>query len=169
MKRILATAGAAAVLALMSGAALAHPHYHHGEAAGFMPGFLHPLTGLDHVLAMVAVGIWAALIGGRALIAWPVAFVMTMAVAALAGMAYGGISVVEIGIALSVVALGLAVALRVRAPLVLGGAVIGLFAIFHGYAHGGRIAGCNGCARLYCGFRARHGAAPRGLVSRSAS
>ncbi len=152
MKRILATAGAAAALALTSGAALAHPHHHHGEAAGFLPGFLHPLTGLDHMLAMVAVGLWAALIGGRALIAWPVAFVMTMIVAALAGMAYGGISAMEIGIALSVVALGLAVALRVRAPLVLGGAVIGLFAIFHGYAHGAELPTATGALGYIAGF-----------------
>jgi len=154
MKRILATAGAAAVvLALTSGAALAHPHHHHhGEAAGFLPGFLHPLTGLDHVLAMVAVGIWAALVGGRALVAWPAAFVVTMAVAALAGMAYGGIPVMEIGIALSVVALGLAVALRVSAPLVLGGAVIGLFAIFHGYAHGAELPAATGALGYIAGF-----------------
>ena len=153
MKRFFATAsGATAFLALTTGAALAHPHHHHGEAAGFLPGFLHPLTGLDHILAMVAVGIWAALIGGRALIAWPVAFVMTMAVAALAGMAYGGISVMEIGIALSVVALGLAVALRVRAPLVLGGAVIGLFAIFHGYAHGAELPAATGALGYIAGF-----------------
>lgn len=153
MKRIFATAsGASAALALTTGAALAHPHHHHGEAAGFLPGFLHPLTGLDHVLAMVAVGIWAALIGGRALIAWPAAFVVTMAVAALAGMAYGGISVMETGIALSVVALGLAVALRVRAPLVLGGAVIGLFAIFHGHAHGAELPAATGALGYIAGF-----------------
>lgn len=153
MKRIFATAsGASAALALTTGAALAHPHHHHGEAAGFLPGFLHPLTGLDHVLAMVAVGIWAALIGGRALIAWPAAFVVTMAVAALAGMAYGGIPVMETGIALSVVALGLAVALRVRAPLVLGGAVIGLFAIFHGHAHGAELPAATGALGYIAGF-----------------
>lgn len=153
MKRIFATAsGASAALALTTGAALAHPHHHHGEAAGFLPGFLHPLTGLDHVLAMVAVGIWAALIGGRALIAWPAAFVVTMALAALAGMAYGGISVMETGIALSVVALGFAVALRVRAPLVLGGAVIGLFAIFHGHAHGAELPAATGALGYIAGF-----------------
>ena len=152
MKRILATAGAAAVLALMSGAALAHPHHHHGEAAGFLPGFLHPLTGLDHILAMGAVGIWAALVGGRALIAWPMAFVVMMTLAALAGMAFGAAPVMEIGIALSVVALGLAVALRVSAPLALGGAVVGLFAIFHGYAHGAELPAETGALGFVAGF-----------------
>lgn len=153
IKRIFHTAsGVTAVLALTTGAAFAHPQHHHGEAAGFMSGFLHPLTGLDHVLAMIAVGIWAALIGGRALIAWPVAFVVTMIVAAVAGMAYGGVSVMEIGIALSVVAFGLAVALRVSVPLVLGGAVIGLFAVFHGYAHGAELPAATGALGYIAGF-----------------
>lgn len=152
MKRILATAGAAAVLALTSGAALAHPHHHHGEAAGFLPGFLHPLTGLDHILAMGAVGIWAALVGGRALIAWPMAFVVMMTLAALAGMAFGAAPVMEIGIALSVIALGLAVALRVSAPLALGSAVIGLFAIFHGYDHGAELPAETGALGFVAGF-----------------
>jgi urease accessory protein len=153
MKRFVAlAAGTLAALALTAGFALAHPHHEHVEAAGFLPGFLHPLTGVDHILAMGAVGIWAALVGGRALIAWPVAFIVAMTVAALAGMAFGEAPVMEIGIALSVVALGLAVALRVSAPLALGGAVVGLFAIFHGYAHGAELPAETGALGFVAGF-----------------
>ncbi len=153
MKRIFTTAaGALAAFALTSATALAHPHHEHVAAAGFMPGFLHPLTGLDHVLAMVAVGIWAALVGGRALIAWPAAFLVAMTIAALGGMAFGALPVMEIGIALSVVALGIAVALRVSASLALGAAVVGLFAIFHGYAHGTELPAETGALGYVAGF-----------------
>jgi urease accessory protein len=153
MKRIFATAaGTLVVLAFTSATALAHPHHHHGEAAGFMPGFLHPLTGLDHILAMVAVGIWAALVGGRALIAWPAAFIVAMSAAALVGMAFGEMPVMEIGIALSVVVLGIAVALRASASLALGAAVVGLFAIFHGYAHGAELPAETGALGYVAGF-----------------
>jgi urease accessory protein len=153
MKRFVAlAAGTLAALALTAGFALAHPHHEHVEAAGFLPGFLHPLTGLDHILAMGAVGIWAALVGGRALIAWPVAFIVAMTVAALVGMALGEAPVMEIGIALSVVALGLAVALKASATLALGAAIVGLFAVFHGYAHGAELPAETGALGFVAGF-----------------
>lgn len=115
---------------------LAHAHTGIGDAHGFMHGFEHPIGGLDHVLAMVAVGLLAAVLGGRALWAVPAAFVLTMAVGGLVGMSGFELPFVEIGIALSVVALGLAVAFRVHLPTLAAMALVGFFAIFHGFAHG---------------------------------
>jgi len=107
-----------------------------GFAASFVSGVLHPLHGADHLVAMLAVGIWGALAGGRAIRIWPIAFVAAM----LAGLATAtaGIAVplVEPAILSSVVVLGLLVALAVEAPLWLGAAIIGLFAFFHGHVHG---------------------------------
>jgi len=107
------------------------PHVH-----GFAAGFAHPLGGADHLLAMVAVGLWAGLVGGRAAWAWPLAFVAMMTVAAAAGAAGIALPLTEIGIALSVVVLGAAVALGLRAPVGVGAALCAAFAIFHGHAHG---------------------------------
>lgn len=115
---------------------LAHAHTGVGDAHGLMHGFEHPIGGLDHVLAMVAVGLFAAVLGGRALWAVPAAFVLTMAVGGLVGMSGFELPFVEIGIALSVVVLGLAVAFRVHLPTLAAMALVGFFAIFHGYAHG---------------------------------
>ncbi|MCG6122011.1 MAG: HupE/UreJ family protein [Microvirga sp.] len=126
---------AAAILAPLP--ALAHPGHHH--EGGFAYGLLHPLTGLDHILAMVAVGIWAAMLGGRAVFALPAAFVATMVLAAGASMAGFVPPLLETGIALSVVALGAAVALGLRPALMMGAALCGVFAIFHGAAHGAEL------------------------------
>jgi urease accessory protein len=127
-------AAAAAFLVLMSGAALAHPG--HGDVSGFTHGFLHPLGGLDHVLAMVAVGLFAAHLGGGALCLVPATFVAVMALGGTLGMAGIAVPFVETGIALSVVTLGLAVALRVSVPLITAMALAGFFAVFHGHVHG---------------------------------
>ena len=131
---------AARLLAIAALAAFATPAFAHTGVAphthGLLSGMAHPLGGLDHVLAMVAVGLWAGLVGGRAVWAWPAAFVSAMAVAAIVGMAGLDLPFAEIAIAASVVALGLAVGLGVRAPLVLGAAACGLFAVAHGWAHG---------------------------------
>lgn len=117
--------------------ALAFAHTGMGDAHGFAHGFAHPIGGLDHVLAMVAVGIFAATLGGRALWAVPATFVALMAVGGGLGMAGVDVPFVEIGIALSVVVLGGAVALGWKnAPLGLAMALVGIFAIFHGHAHG---------------------------------
>jgi urease accessory protein len=123
-----------AVIAVTSSPALAHIGI--GDAAGFVAGFHHPLSGLDHMTVMVAVGLWAALKGGRALWAWPVAFVTVMLLGGALGMAHVPIPFVEPGILASVVALGLLVALAVDLPVWLGAVVIGLFALLHGHAHG---------------------------------
>ena len=122
---------------LAASAALAHPHHAHLDDYGsLMSGLLHPIFGLDHVLAMVAVGLWASLIGGRALLVIPAAFVGVMAVGFL--MALGGVDLpfVEPLVLASVVVLGLVVALAVPVPVVIGAAVVGFFALFHGHAHG---------------------------------
>lgn len=133
MKRILWRAGIAA-LAMAPGAAFAHTGI--GSTHGFVHGFLHPLGGLDHQLAMILVGLFAWQLGGRAVWLVPSAFVAMMAVGGALGVTGVGIPFVEIGIALSVIVLGSIVALGVRAPVALAMGVVGLFAVFHGHAHG---------------------------------
>lgn len=119
--------------ALMVSPAVAHTGI--GETSGVAHGLAHPLGSLDHVLAMVAVGFFAALLGGRALWLVPAAFAAMMAVGGATGMAGISLPFVEVGIGLSVVALGAAIALRLDPPLAAAMAVVGVFAIFHGYAH----------------------------------
>lgn len=133
MKRALASLSALATLALPA-AALAHTG--HAEGAGFLHGLDHPLGGADHVLAMVAVGFWAAQTGGRAVWALPAAFIGAMLAAGALGMAGVAFPAVEPGIVGSVIALGLLVALRPRLPLGAAAALTAAFAAFHGYAHG---------------------------------
>jgi urease accessory protein len=114
--------------------ALAHTGV--GDATGFAHGFLHPIGGLDHVLVMVAVGVLAAHLSGHALWLVPGAFVLVMAVGGALAMVGVELPFVEIGVALSVVALGAAIALRLDLPLAAAMALVGLFAVFHGQAHG---------------------------------
>ena len=133
-----------AICLLISSAALgaATPAFAHvgvGSTASFTAGFLHPLGGLDHVSVMVAVGLWAALKGGRAIWVWPLAFVTVMLLGGALGMIGISVPLVEPGILASVVALGLLVALAVDLPLWLGAAIIGVFAVFHGHAHGAEV------------------------------
>jgi len=133
MRRLSGT-GAAALLLLLPSAASAHTG--HGETAGFFHGFAHPVGGLDHILAMALVGLLAWQVGGRALYAVPASFVLLMATGGALGVAGIGVPFVEIGIALSIVVFGLAVASGVRVPVAAMAALVGLFAIFHGHAHG---------------------------------
>jgi urease accessory protein len=123
-----------AALVLLPGAALAHPG--HGAATGAEAGFLHPLLGADHVLAMVAVGLLAALRGGRALWALPLSFLALMSAGAGLGAAGIALPYAETGIALSIVVFGLAAMVGLRAPVALLAALVGAFAVFHGHAHG---------------------------------
>jgi urease accessory protein len=127
-------AATAAVLVALTGAAAAHSG--HGDTSDFTHGFMHPLGGFDHVLAMVAVGLYATLLGGRALWLAPATFVAVMALSGALGAAGYALPYTEIGIALSVVVLGLAVALRVSLPTLAAMALVGVFAVFHGHAHG---------------------------------
>jgi len=125
---------ALAVLSLFAGTASAHTGGH--TVTGFASGLAHPLSGLDHLLAMVAIGLWAAQQGGRALWAIPAAFVGAMGVGG--GLALSGVSLphVETGIAASVLVLGLLIATRRQWAAPVGMAIAAGFALFHGYAHG---------------------------------
>jgi urease accessory protein len=123
-----------AAATLAPAAALAHPG--HADQSGFVHGFLHPIAGLDHILAMVTVGILAYQIGGRALWLVPSAFLAVMAAGGLLGAAGMSFYFVEPGIAASVVVLGIIVALALKPPVAVAMAVVALFAVFHGYAHG---------------------------------
>ncbi|RTL71467.1 MAG: HupE/UreJ family protein [Hyphomicrobiales bacterium] len=114
--------------------ALAHPGADHVHSLA--TGFAHPFSGFDHLLAMVAVGLWAGMTGGRAVWAWPAAFVSLMLVGGAIGAAHVTVPYVESGILASVIVLGIAVTASLRAPTLLGGIVIGAFALLHGYAHG---------------------------------
>ena len=102
----------------------------------FTEGLLHPFTGLDHVLAMVAVGLWASQLGGRALWLLPLTFPAVMAVGAALGLSGVTLPWVEIGIAASVMVLGAVVALALRPSLAISIPLIGAFALLHGYSHG---------------------------------
>lgn len=119
-------------------AALPHPALAHitGVASGFGTGFAHPLLGLDHLVAMVAVGLWGAQLGSPAIWVLPIAFPLVMAVGGMVGISGAEIPLPELIIALSGVALGLVVALRVRIPFWAAAIVVATFAFFHGYSHG---------------------------------
>jgi urease accessory protein len=125
------------VAALLGGfASSALAHVQSGLAAGFLTGFLHPISGLDHVLAMVAVGLWGAQLGAPAIWLLPVTFPVVMAFGGLLGLLGVPLPGVEFGIAASAILLGAAVMTERRAPLYIAAALVGLFAIFHGHAHG---------------------------------
>lgn len=126
--------GAALSVLLLATPALAHTG--HGSGFAMQDGFQHPLNGLDHLLAMVAVGLWAWQIGGRSVAMLPLTFVAAMAVGAAAAMGGLGVNGIEFLIVGSVVILGLALALEVKAGSAVAVPVIALFAMAHGQAHG---------------------------------
>jgi urease accessory protein len=134
MRRIACTASLALLATAFSTAAFAHSGDH--SHLGFAAGFAHPLTGLDHLLAMVAVGLWASQLGGRALWLLPLTFPVVMAAGAALGLSGVALPWVEIGITASVLVLGAAIALTYRPSLAVSLPLIGLFALLHGYAHG---------------------------------
>ena len=118
--------------------AIAHPSS--ASTASFSAGVAHPFSGLDHIAVMVAVGLWAALKGDRALWVWPVTFISVMLFGGVLGMARVAVPFVEPGVLVSVVALGLAVALAIDLPVTVGAAIIGIVALLHGHAHGTEVA-----------------------------
>jgi urease accessory protein len=124
----------AGAIAMAPTAAFAHVGV--GDTGGFFHGFAHPITGLDHVLAMVMVGILAFQMGGRALWLVPTTFVVAMTLGGALGVAGVNVPFVELGIALSIIVLGAVVALGIQAPTAAAMALVGFFAIFHGHAHG---------------------------------
>jgi urease accessory protein len=114
-------------------------HVQGGEAAGLLSGMRHPVSGLDHILAMVAVGLWGAQLGRPALWLLPVTFPMVMAFGGMLGLLGLALPGIEVGIAASAVLLGLMVACEARPPLWVAAALVGFFAIFHGHAHGAEL------------------------------
>jgi urease accessory protein len=129
--------GSALSLAFVTSAS-AHPAIFHGLS--FAAGVAHPLTGLDHITAMVAVGLWAAIKGNSALWLWPLTFVGVMLIGGVLGLANIPVPFVEPGILASVVVLGLMVTFAVNQPTWFGAGLIGLFALLHGHAHGTEVA-----------------------------
>lgn len=117
----------------------ANAHSETGVIGGFLSGFLHPLTGLDHIVAMVAVGIWGAFLGAPAMWLLPVVFPIVMACGGALGILGVPLPGVEMAIALSGVVLGLMITLAARPPLWIASVLVGFFAIFHGYAHGAEL------------------------------
>jgi urease accessory protein len=117
----------------------AEAHVHKGEAVSFLSGLKHPISGLDHVVAMVAVGIWGAQLGAPAIWVLPVAFPMVMATGGMVGLLGMPLPGTEIGIAASAILLGAAVMMELRPRLALAAVLVGFFAIFHGYAHGSEL------------------------------
>ena len=126
-------------------------HVPHGTYGSFAAGFTHPLFGLDHLLAMVAVGLWAGMLGGRALWAVPAAFVTVMIAGFALALTGASLPMVEPMILASTVVLGLAIAMAVRLDIRACAAVVGLFALFHGFAHGTELGGA-GTVQFGAGF-----------------
>ena len=124
----------AAALASLPSSAWAHAQ--EGQASGFLTGFLHPISGWDHVLAMIAVGVWGAQLGAPAMWLLPVAFPMVMALGGTMGLLGIPLPGTELGIALSAIVLGAMVLSEARPPLWVAAAVVAVFAVFHGHAHG---------------------------------
>ncbi|MGX5734826.1 HupE/UreJ family protein [Bosea thiooxidans] len=128
-----------ALILSLGAASPAFAHLNPAEHGSFAAGFSHPLLGADHILAMVGVGLWAFLVGGRALWAIPAAFVATMMIGFGAALAGIGLPFVEPVIAASIVVLGMLALVALQVPTPVGMAVVGFFALFHGYAHGGEL------------------------------
>jgi urease accessory protein len=143
---------AVASMSVSMGAAPAFAHTGFEHATSFSSGFLHPLTGPDHVLAMVAVGLWASVNGGRAVWAWPVAFVSVMLIGGALGMTGVTLPMVEPGILASVIMLGLLVLTAARVPVAVGGLLVGVFAVLHGYAHGSELPSAAAAISYSAGF-----------------
>lgn len=124
------------LLTLLCWTPAAHAHVQQGEAGGFLTGLGHPVSGLDHVLAMIAVGLWGAQLGAPALWLLPVTFPMVMALGGMVGLLGVPLPGVEMGIAASAILLGLAVMSELRPPLAAAVTLVGIFGVFHGHAHG---------------------------------
>ncbi|MEI9431709.1 HupE/UreJ family protein [Mesorhizobium sp. Cs1299R1N3] len=149
MKKMLACCLSIAAIMTPS---IASAHTGLADSVGFVHGFGHPFFGLDHVLTMTTVGVLAYKIGGRGLCLVPLAFVLAMAAGGALGIVGLGLPWVESGIALSVAVIGVLVALGVKTPAALAAAIVGVFAIFHGYAHGAEIPQSHSGTSFAAGF-----------------
>lgn len=147
-----ASRAAAAALLMIAVSGVASAHTGEGAAGGFMAGIAHPLGGLDHLLAMVAVGIWGAFLGKPLIWQLPVAFPFMMVVGGALSLNGVDLPHVELGIALSVVVLGLAIAAAWRAPRPVALLIIAVFAICHGHAHGTELPEAANAAAYAAGF-----------------
>jgi len=117
----------------------AYAHTPAGKGGGFLSGLEHPVSGLDHIVAMISVGLWGAQLGRPAIWVLPVTFPMMMAIGGFLGLIGIPLPGVEIGIAASAILLGAGVLLEARPPLVAAGALVAIFALFHGHAHGAEL------------------------------
>jgi urease accessory protein len=149
-RRLFPTTLALAMLAASAAPGLAHSEG--GLAGGFLSGMAHPISGLDHVVAMVAVGLWGAFLGAPAIWLLPIVFPVVMALGGVLGILGVAVPSVEVGIALSAVVLGLCVALALRPPLWIAAVIVGAFAIFHGHAHGTELPGSANAVAYAVGF-----------------
>jgi urease accessory protein len=135
--QLLRLVGSVLLALLWPARALAHTQG--GEATGLLSGLRHPVSGLDHILAMVAVGLWGAQLGRPAIWLLPVTFPMVMAFGGMLGLMGLALPGIEIGIAVSAIVLGVMVGFEARPPLWVAAVVVGFFAIFHGHAHGAEL------------------------------
>jgi urease accessory protein len=127
-------------------------HITEDTSGGLISGMMHPISGMDHVVAMVAVGLWGAQLGMPAIWLLPVVFPLVMAMGGVLGLIGIPLPAVELGIALSAIVLGLMVALAQRPPLAVSAILVGIFAIFHGYAHGAELPASAGPLAFSVGF-----------------
>ncbi len=133
------------LLAVMLWPVAVWAHAEGGRAEGFLAGLHHPISGLDHILAMVSVGLWGAQLGAPAIWLLPVTFPMVMAFGGMLGLIGVPLPGVEVGIAISGIILGMVVLLEWKPPLWVAAVIVGIFAIFHGHAHGTELpAGASG-------------------------
>jgi urease accessory protein len=139
-------------LALLACAGAAHAHQGAGITGGLASGFMHPIFGWDHVIAMVAVGLWGAFLGNPAIWILPVVFPLVMAFGGALGVVGIPLPAVEIGIALSAVVLGAMVVFAARPPIWVAAVIVGAFAIFHGHAHGTELPGAANPLAYSLGF-----------------
>lgn len=114
----------------------AHAHVQQGQAASFLTGIEHPWSGLDHILAMIAVGLWGAQLGNPAIWVLPITFPLVMSFGAMMGLIGIPLPGIEIGIAASAIVLGTMILGEVRLKLIVAAIIVGIFAVFHGHAHG---------------------------------
>jgi urease accessory protein len=147
-----AKAATVAAVALLAGSSVAGAHEAGGVAGGFLSGFTHPLFGWDHVAAMVAVGLWGAFLGPPAIWLLPIVFPLVMALGAALGIAGVPLPAVEMGIAASAVVLGVMVAIAAQPPLWVAAIIVGVFAIFHGHAHGTELPAAASAVAYAAGF-----------------
>ena len=144
------------LIALLSSLMISEPAFAHvseeGLKGGFISGYIHPLLGWDHVAAMVAVGIWGAFLGHRAIWILPIVFPFIMVIGGILGMVGVPVPFIVPGIALSSIIIGLAIAFKWRAPLWIASIIVGSFAIYHGYAHGQNLPAASNPIAFALGF-----------------